>query len=35
VQRAVASLREARCLNPRPQDVSDEAFVSPLHRLSD
>jgi transposase len=24
----VASLREARCLNPRPQDVSDEAFVS-------
>ncbi len=24
----VAALREARCLNPRPQDVSDEAFVS-------
>ena len=24
----VASLREARCLNPRPQEVSDEAFLS-------
>jgi len=24
----VVSLREARCLNPRPQDVSDEEFVS-------
>jgi transposase len=24
----VASLREARCLNPRPQDVTDEAFLS-------
>jgi hypothetical protein len=22
----VVSLREARCLNPRPQDVTDEAF---------
>jgi transposase len=24
----VAALREARCLNPRPQDVRDEAFLS-------
>jgi transposase len=24
----VAALREARCLNPHPEDVADEAFVS-------
>jgi len=24
----VAALREARCLNPRPEEVTDEAFIS-------